>query len=172
MRILCLDIGNSRVGVAISDPLKITAQPLMTIELKNKDLFDELDKIFHTYNIEKVVIGYPLSKLHPDLKDEKLKKIDEISSRIGSRYNVEIVKWDERFSTKAVERVMNEELNWKKRRRQLTRLQQFIFSRGILTFIMEAKNLLCMLILVFLNGILMIKILPRKASDIIEYRRA
>lgn len=66
MRILCLDIGNSRVGVAISDPLKITAQPVMTIELRNKDLFEELDKIFQGYNIEKVVIGYPLSKLHPD----------------------------------------------------------------------------------------------------------
>jgi len=37
---------------------------------------------------------------------------------------------------------------------------------------METKNLLYMLILLFLNGILMIKILPRKASDIIEYRRA
>lgn len=134
MRILCLDIGNSRVGVAISDPLKITAQPLMTIELKNKDLFDELDKIFHTYNIEKVVIGYPLSKLHPDLKDEKLKKIDEISSRIGSRYNVEIVKWDERFSTKAVERVMNEELNWKKKKKAIDKVAAVYILQGYLDF--------------------------------------
>lgn len=134
MRILCLDIGNSRVGVAISDPLKITAQPLMTIELKNKDLFDELDKIFHTYNIEKVVIGYPLSKLHPDLKDEKLKKIDEISSKIGSRYNVEIVKWDERFSTKAVERVMNEELNWKKKKKAIDKVAAVYILQGYLDF--------------------------------------
>ena len=134
MRILCLDIGNSRVGVAISDPLKITAQPLMTIELKNKDLFDELDKIFHTYNIEKVVIGYPLSKLHPDLKDEKLKKIDEISSTIGSRYNVEIVKWDERFSTKAVERVMNEELNWKKKKKVIDKVAAVYILQGYLDF--------------------------------------
>jgi len=134
LRILCLDIGNSRVGVAISDPLKITAQPLMTIELKNKDLFDELDKIFHTYNIEKVVIGYPLSKLHPDLKDEKLKKIDEISSRIGSRYNVEIVKWDERFSTKAVERVMNEELNWKKKKKAIDKVAAVYILQGYLDF--------------------------------------
>jgi len=134
LRILCLDIGNSRVGVAISDPLKITAQPLMTIELKNKDLFDELDKIFHTYNIEKVVIGYPLSKLHPDLKDEKLKKIDEISSTIGSRYNVEIVKWDERFSTKAVERVMNEELNWKKKKKVIDKVAAVYILQGYLDF--------------------------------------
>jgi len=134
LRILCLDIGNSRVGVAISDPLKITAQPLMTIELKNKDLFDELDKIFHTYNIEKVVIGYPLSKLHPDLKDEKLKKIDEISSKIGSRYNVEIVKWDERFSTKAVERVMNEELNWKKKKKAIDKVAAVYILQGYLDF--------------------------------------
>jgi len=134
LRILCLDIGNSRVGVAISDPLKITAQPLMTIELKNKDLFDELDEIFHTYNIEKVVIGYPLSKLHPDQKNEKLKKIDEISKEIGSRYNVEIVKWDERFSTKAVERVMNEELNWKKKKKVIDKVAAVYILQGYLDF--------------------------------------
>ncbi|ADQ04565.1 Holliday junction resolvase YqgF [Caldicellulosiruptor owensensis OL] len=134
MRILCLDIGNSRVGVAISDPLKITAQPVMTIELKNKDLFDELDKIFQRYSIEKVVIGYPLSKLHPDLKDEKLKKIDEISEKIGSRYNVEIVKWDERFSTKAVERVMNEELNWKRKKKVIDKVAAVYILQGYLDF--------------------------------------
>jgi len=134
LRILCLDIGNSRVGVAISDPLKITAQPVMTIELRNKDLFKELDKIFQRYSIEKVVIGYPLSKLHPDLKDEKLKKIDEISEKIGSRYNVEIVKWDERFSTKAVERVMNEELNWKRKKKVIDKVAAVYILQGYLDF--------------------------------------
>ncbi|ACM60311.1 putative Holliday junction resolvase [Caldicellulosiruptor bescii] len=134
MRILCLDIGNSRVGVAISDPLKITAQPVMTIELRNKDLFEELDKIFQGYNIEKVVIGYPLSKLHPDQKDEKLKKIDEISEKIGSRYNVEIVKWDERFSTKAVERVIDEELNWKRKKKIIDKVAAVYILQGYLDF--------------------------------------
>ncbi|ADQ46345.1 Holliday junction resolvase YqgF [Caldicellulosiruptor kronotskyensis 2002] len=134
MRILCLDIGNSRVGVAISDPLKITAQPVMTIELRNKDLFEELDKIFQGYNIEKVVIGYPLSKLHPDQKDEKLKKIDEISEKIESRYNVEIVKWDERFSTKAVERVIDEELNWKRKKKIIDKVAAVYILQGYLDF--------------------------------------
>lgn len=134
MRILCLDIGNSRVGVAISDPLKITAQPVMTIELRNKDLFEELDKIFQRYNIEKVVIGYPLSKLHPEQKDEKLKKIDEISEKIESRYNVEIVKWDERFSTKAVERVIDEELNWKRKKKIIDKVAAVYILQGYLDF--------------------------------------
>lgn len=134
MRILCLDIGNSRVGVAISDPLKITAQPVMTIELRNKDLFEELDCIFQRFSIEKVVIGYPLSKLHPDQKDEKLKKIDEISEKIKSRYNVEIVKWDERFSTKAVERVMNEELNWKRKKKVIDKVAAVYILQGYLDF--------------------------------------
>ena len=134
MRILCLDIGNSRVGVAISDPLKITAQPVMTIELRNKDLFEELDSIFQRFSIEKVVIGYPLSKLHPDQKDEKLKKIDEISEKIKSRYNVEIVKWDERFSTKAVERVMNEELNWKRKKKVIDKVAAVYILQGYLDF--------------------------------------
>lgn len=134
MRILCLDIGNSRVGVAISDPLKITAQPVMTIELRNKDLFEELDSIFQRFSIEKVVIGYPLSKLHPEQKDEKLKKIDEISEKIKSRYNVEIVKWDERFSTKAVERVMNEELNWKRKKKVIDKVAAVYILQGYLDF--------------------------------------
>lgn len=97
-------------------------------------MFEELDKIFQGYNIEKVVIGYPLSKLHPDQKDEKLKKIDEISEKIGSRYNVEIVKWDERFSTKAVERVIDEELNWKRKKKIIDKVAAVYILQGYLDF--------------------------------------
>ncbi len=134
MRILCLDIGNSRVGVAISDPLKITAQPVMTIELRNKDLFEELDSIFQRFSIEKVVIGYPLSKLHPDQKDEKLKKLMRFLKRLKADTNVEIVKWDERFSTKAVERVMNEELNWKRKKKVIDKVAAVYILQGYLDF--------------------------------------
>lgn len=132
MRILCLDIGSKRVGIAVSDPLKVTAQPVMTVELNN--LFKVLDDMFQKFDIEKVVIGYPLSKLHPDQKNEKLIKIDEISEKIRARYNVEIIKWDERFSTKAVERVMGEIMNWRKRKEIIDKVAAVYILQGYLDF--------------------------------------
>ncbi|WP_271629635.1 Holliday junction resolvase RuvX [Caldicellulosiruptor sp. DIB 104C] len=136
MRILCLDIGSRRVGVAISDPLKITAQPLCIVDLKNEDLYLTLDGIFEKYQITKIVVGYPLSKFHPDEKTENLKRIDEICNDLERRYKVEVVKWDERFSTKAVERVLSEEnMSWKKKKKVVDKLSAVYILQGYLDFI-------------------------------------
>ena len=60
-RILALDFGKKRVGVAISDPLNITAQPLSTIVYKNDmDLWVNLDKVQQSFKISHIVLGKPL----------------------------------------------------------------------------------------------------------------
>lgn len=136
MRILCLDIGSRRVGIAISDPLKITAQPLCVLDLQKEDLFSFLDKIFDEYKIDKIVVGYPLSKFHPEETTEKLQKIDKICDELERRYKVEIVKWDERFSTKAVERVLKEDnMSWQKRKMIVDKLAAVYILQGYLDFI-------------------------------------
>lgn len=135
MRVLCLDIGSRRIGVAISDPLKITAQPLYVLDLQKEDLYSCLDKIFNEHQIERIVVGYPVSKFHPDKTTEKLQKIDEICSELKRRYKVEVVKWDERFSTKAVERVLKEDnVSWQKRKKVVDKLAAVYILQGYLDF--------------------------------------
>jgi len=136
LRILCLDIGSRRIGVAISDPLKIAAQPFCVLDLQKEDLYSCLDKIFNEHQIEKIVIGYPVSKFHPDKATEKLQKIDEICSELERRYKVGIIKWDERFSTKAVERILREEnVSWQKRKKVVDKLAAVYILQGYLDFI-------------------------------------
>ena len=61
-RILGLDYGKKRIGIAISDPLRITAQPLHTIQYDCENrLWIELDQVIQKNEIEKIVIGLPLN---------------------------------------------------------------------------------------------------------------
>ena len=62
-RILGIDYGDSRVGVAITDPLGITVQGLETIERKNSDkiVLKRLDEILTNYEVEIIVVGMPLN---------------------------------------------------------------------------------------------------------------
>ena len=60
-RILGLDVGSRRIGVAVSDPLGITAQGLETLQRRNKRYdFEELRKVIRQYEVKEIVVGLPL----------------------------------------------------------------------------------------------------------------
>src|ERR1700756_1995545 len=60
-RVLGLDVGSKRIGIAISDPLGITAQGLETLQRQNKRLdFEKLAKLAHDYEVAEIVVGFPL----------------------------------------------------------------------------------------------------------------
>ena len=101
-RILCLDLGQKRVGVAISDPYRIFAQALDVINIRGKaDLIGKLAKYFKVYDIDKVLIGCPLNKNGE--KGKAASYAERIANFIQSHYKVEVVLWDERFTTKEAE---------------------------------------------------------------------
>ncbi len=60
-RILAVDYGVKRVGIAITDPLRMFGYPLTTIE-NNKDFWKEFDKILNDYQIDRIILGYPLKE--------------------------------------------------------------------------------------------------------------
>ncbi len=102
-RILALDIGEKKVGVAISDPFKLFAQSLEVLNIRGKaDLVDKIKKYLTNYNIEKIVIGNPLTKDGSESLFSK--KIREIAKLISSHYNMETILWDERFSSEEATR--------------------------------------------------------------------
>ena len=57
-RILAIDYGEKRVGIALSDPLRIISKPFCVLENKN-ELFDEIQKIISEQQVEKIVLGIP-----------------------------------------------------------------------------------------------------------------
>lgn len=106
-RILSIDYGLVRVGMAISDPLKITAQSLdtLTIDGNNDILIDKLKELISRYKMSTVVIGYP-KHMNGDLS-ETSKKIDDIIPDIEA-LGVKVVKWDERLTTVMAHKTMKD----------------------------------------------------------------
>ncbi len=106
-RILAIDYGEQRVGVAVSDELKITAQGLPTVEIRGseKNFFREIRKIIEEKNVTEIVIGYP--KNMDGTLSEKAKKIDTFIPKLEELVP-KVEKWDERLSTVASYGIMRE----------------------------------------------------------------
>ena len=108
MRKLGIDYGEARVGVALTDPLNITAQGLETIQRNGSDkiILRRLDEILSQYEIDTIVVGMPLN-----LKGEKTVRAEvteQFIHKLKCKYNkikIEIV--DERLTTVAAHKTMN-----------------------------------------------------------------
>ena len=95
-RTLGIDYGDRRIGIALSDPLKIISKPLRT--LKNNDNFlTELKNIIEEKNVGAIVVGYPIG-----MKGQVTKQTEKVNSFIEllrENINIKIVKVDERLSS-------------------------------------------------------------------------
>lgn len=113
-RILAIDYGEKRIGLAITDPLRIFPYPLTTI-LNNNFLFDELKKIFNEYSIELVLIGYPLKESGE--KSRIIEQIEKFESKIKIVFDVKTEFVDERYSSEIAKQMILETVPSKKKRR-------------------------------------------------------
>lgn len=116
MRVLGLDFGEKRIGVSVSDELGLTAQGITTIIRKNnKQVIDELKQVIHRYQVEQVVIGYPLRL--DGSEGIQCEKVNHFGRYIETAFGLPVVKWDETLSSQAAEDVLREaDVHWKKRR--------------------------------------------------------
>lgn len=110
MRIMGLDYGAKTVGVAISDELLMTAQPVETItrtrEDKLRQTLARIEALIEEYQVDKVVIGLP-KKMNNE-EGERCKKTRDFASKVESRTGLDIVFWDERLTTVAANAVLEE----------------------------------------------------------------
>ena len=107
-RILGLDIGEKRIGVAISDPLLITAQPMETIlrEPEEKSL-ETIMKICNDYNVNKIVAGFPL--LMSGIAGKQALNCKEFSEKISQKTGIDVILVDERLTSTLAERTLREQ---------------------------------------------------------------
>ena len=105
MRILGLDYGSKRIGVAVCDELGITAQGLATIIRKNgrQDL-EKIARFIRLYLVEKIVIGYPI-KLD-GTEGIQCEKINKFAQLLESTFSLPVIKWDETLTTKEAEEIL------------------------------------------------------------------
>ena len=108
MRILGIDYGDSRVGIAVTDALGITAQGLETIAYGGNDkiLLKRLDEILHEYPCEKIVVGMPYNM--DGTKSERAEITEKFIHKLKCKYNkLQIDTIDERLTTVAAHKTMN-----------------------------------------------------------------
>ena len=108
MRILGIDYGEARTGLAITDPLNITAQGLETIYNNGSDkvILRKIDEILEKYEIDTIVIGQPLNM--NGTKSERTEITEKFIHKLKCKYNkikIEII--DERLTTVAAHKTMN-----------------------------------------------------------------
>ena len=110
MRVMGLDYGSKTVGVAISDPLGITAQGIETIERKEENKLRKtlarIEELVKEYEVEKIVLGFP--KNMNNTIGERAEKSLELKAMLERRIGIPVIMWDERLTTVEAERTLME----------------------------------------------------------------
>ena len=105
-----LDYGTKTVGVAVSDPLGLTAQAIETIERKEENKLRRtcarIEELISEYAVEKIVLGFP-KHMNNDI-GERAEKSLEFRDMLHRRTGLEIIMWDERLTTVAADRTLIE----------------------------------------------------------------
>jgi len=132
MRVLGLDIGERRIGVALSDPEGIVAFALTVIERRSEDAtLKQLIDLTQEHEVERIVIGLPRS-LDGSL-GKQAQAVQTFVESLAGRTELPVVTWDERLSTVAAERMMIEAgVKREKRKKRLDSVAAAFILQGYL----------------------------------------
>ena len=105
-RALGIDYGDTRIGIALSDPMQIITKPYTTLA-NNSDFFIKLESIVNEKEVKTIVVGYPYGMKGQITKQTE--KVDLFIDRLKQNINIDIIKVDERLSSKSAENLLKEQ---------------------------------------------------------------
>jgi putative holliday junction resolvase len=105
-RVLGIDLGEARVGVAISDDLGLLAHPLETIDATRRDPCDRVEELAREKQVDAIIVGVPRN-MDGSFGPAAL-KARELIERLRERVSCNVIPWDERLTTVAAERALRE----------------------------------------------------------------
>ncbi|HEY6968044.1 MAG TPA: Holliday junction resolvase RuvX [Candidatus Angelobacter sp.] len=131
-RILAIDYGSRRMGLAVSDPLGITAQGLETLQRKNKRAdFAHLQHVLRDYEVREIVLGYPL-RMSGEAGTQS-EKVAQFAEELRQKFGLPVHLWDERLTSAEANRVLREaELSIAKRARAVDRMAAVLILQSFL----------------------------------------
>lgn len=139
MRIMGLDYGSKTVGVAISDPLGITAQGIEIIrrekESKLRQTLARIDALIKEYQVESIVLGFP-KNMNNTLGDRAEKSL-AFKEMLEKRTGLEVVMWDERLTTVEAHRTL---IEGKVRREDRSKYVDMLAAVYILQGYLDSKS--------------------------------
>lgn len=140
MRMLGLDYGSRTVGVAVSDPLGITAHGVETITRKEENklrrTLARIEELIGEYQIEMIVLGYP--KNMDDSIGDRAKKTEEFRDMLVRRTGLPVILWDERLTTmEANEILMESGVRRENRKSVIDKIAAVLILRSYMDFAKE-----------------------------------
>ena len=131
-RILALDYGDKKIGVAISDPMQVIAKPFKTLNnTTNKDTLLKLNHIISEYDIEEVVVGLPLT-----LKNKysiQTEKVITFIKFLKKNISISVHSYDERFSSKiAIQSLIQQGIKTGHNKKEIDKTAAAIFLQNYL----------------------------------------
>lgn len=143
MRVMGLDYGSKTVGVAISDPLGLTAQGIETIERKEENKLRRtcarIEALIREYEVEKIVLGLP-KHMNNDI-GERAEKTLEFRDMLTRRTGLEVIMWDERLTTVEAERTLIESsVRREDRKKYIDKIAAVFILQGYLDSLYIGRN--------------------------------
>lgn len=137
MRIMGLDFGSKTVGVAISDPLLITAQGIEIVRRKEENKLRQtlarIEELITEYEVKEIVLGYP--KHMNDSEGDRVAFTKEFAEKLMRRTALPITFWDERLTTVAADRTMIEAgIRRENRKEHVDRIAAVLILQGYLDY--------------------------------------
>ncbi|MDF9407819.1 MAG: putative Holliday junction resolvase [Pelotomaculum sp. PtaB.Bin013] len=133
MRIMGLDLGDKRIGVAVSDPMGWTAQGVEVIVSKGSSKADieKIREMVQKYEVEQIVVGLPINM--DGSYGQRAEKTRIMANRLAGTLHLPVELWDERLSTVQAEKLLIEaDLSRSKRRRVVDKMAAALILQGYL----------------------------------------
>ncbi len=113
-RILAIDFGLKRIGLALSDPLLTFSYPFKTI-FNDNSLWQNLKSIIEEKKVKKIILGFPLK--NNDEKTHVTNSVLEFKKKLENKFSLEIILWDESFTSEMAKQIIIKTVTKKSKRR-------------------------------------------------------
>lgn len=135
MRILSMDVGDRRIGMAISDALGWTAQGIDTLERRNNLYdFNKIKEVIEKHNPDRIVVGLP-KNMNGTLGPQS-EKVKEFADKLNASFGLEIIYWDERLTTVSAHKMMIEaDVRRDKRKQKVDQIAAVLILQSYLDLI-------------------------------------
>ncbi|MGH9433781.1 MAG: Holliday junction resolvase RuvX [Terriglobia bacterium] len=131
-RILAIDFGLRRFGLAVSDALGLTAQGLQTLErTRLRSDLERIRNLIEEYSVARVIVGHPLSKSGNETSMSA--QVVEFAEKLRKHLAIEVLLWDERLTSSEANRMLRESgIGLEKRRKAVDRVAATLLLQGYL----------------------------------------
>lgn len=140
-RVLGMDVGARRIGLAISDPLGITAQGIETLERRNKRTdFGILERVIKRYEVGEIVVGYPIQM--SGNTSTQSEKMAAFADELRRRFALPVHLWDERLTTAEAHRILDQtEMSTKRRSQVIDQMAAVLILQSFLQARSQERHL-------------------------------